>query len=403
MTSRRNKENKHLIVINQTTNPAFNAWIASLANELDTVSLWSGNPPLHLKSKLKIRQGPTYDRSSALSRLWSWGLFSLTCGIWLLTASRTSNRPFIFVVTNPPFMPILTRLVWRLRKWPYALLEWDIYPHILSPMNLAKSHSLLYRLWERLHRRALQDAGLVITISERMADTLRRMTCCYVQSIQIITNWVDTEWIRPLPRTQNPFAKKHGLDDKLVVMYSGNLGATHAIETVVAVAERLKDNRGILFLIIGEGSKRQLIEATIHSERLANIRLLPRQPVEWLPYSLASADVGIVTLATGYEDLSMPSKTYNLLAAGNALLGISQAPNDLDSTIIQHNCGVNFAPTDVDGIVDWLEELAEDRVKVALYKESARQAAENCYSRHTCETMMTATVMDWIVKHEQIL
>jgi len=138
------------------------------------------------------------------------------------------------------------------------------------------------------------------------------------------------------------------------------------------------------------------VAAAMVAGGLPNMRLLPYQAAERLPYSLACADVGIVTLGAGYEALSMPSKTYNLLAAGNALLGISRPPNDLAQTIQDKECGANFAPDDVAGIVNWLTGLADKRAVLARYQAAARQAAEQCYSQARCESLMTTAVGKWL-------
>ena len=300
------------------------------------------------------------------------------------------------MVSNPPFLPLLAWLLGKAQQRPYALLEWDIYPNILAPMGLAGPGHPLYRLWAAAHKRALRRAELVVTIGEQMAATLRRLAEDPDLPVAVIPNWVDTVWIRPQPRGENPFAREQGFTDQLVVMYSGNLGATHAIETIVAAAEALRDRADIQFVIIGEGSKRPLVEAALAAGRLPTTRLLPYQPADRLPYSLASADVGIVTLAAGYEELSVPSKTYNLLAAGNALLGISQAPNDLASTIQAQGCGANFAPDDAAGMAAWLKQLAADRATLRQYQVAARQAAEQCFSRTRCEALMNRAILDWL-------
>ena len=384
-----------LIVINQTTNPAFNEWVRSLADEIGGLALWSGNPPVDPGPGVAVWRGPAYDKRSTLARLRTWGSFTLAAG-WRLLRRQSGRRTPIFVVSNPPFMPLLGWVLGKVQKRPFALLEWDIYPNILTLMGLVGPKHPLYRLWAAAHKRALRQAGLVVTIGEHMAATLRRLAEDEHLPITVIPNWVDTARIRPLPRAENLFAREQGLTEQLVVMYSGNLGATHAIETILAVEEALQSRPDIQFVIIGEGSKRPLVEAAIASGKLSNTRLLSYQPADRLPYSLASADVGIVTLAAGYEDLSMPSKTYNLLAAGNALLGISQAPNDLAQTIQSKECGVNFAPNDVASIVDWLGNLADKRSELARYQTAARQAAEQHYSRAQCEAMMITAVTNWL-------
>lgn len=384
-----------LIIINQTTNPAFNAWASRLAQEIGGLALWSGGPPADLGPEVAFWTGPAYDKGSTLARLRTWSAFTFKAG-WRLLRQSPRGRAPLFVVTNPPLMPLLAWLLGKVQKRPYALLEWDIYPNILTPMGLAGPQNLLARLWKAAHRQALRQASLVLTIGKHMALTLQQLAGDERLPVLVIPNWVDTQWIQPLPRAQNPFAQDQGLSDQLVVMYSGNLGATHAIETILAVAHALQDHQEIQFVIIGEGSKRPLVQAAIDSGQLSNVRLLPYQPAAHLPYSLSSADVGIVTLAAGYEALSMPSKTYNLLAAGNALLGISQPPNDLAQMLAAQRCGANFLPDDVAGIVAWLRELAVNRAALVRYQAAARQTAEQCYSRERCETMLLTAVCQWL-------
>lgn len=296
------------------------------------------------------------------------------------------------MVTNP-FAPLLAGLLRRWQQRPFALLEWDIYPQILAPMGLAGPRHPLYRLWFQAHAHALRRASLVITLGEEMAGVLRAMVGDAPLPLAVIPNWTDTEWLRPLPRPENPFFQAQGWPaEDLLVLYSGNLGATHAIETILAVAERLRARPGIRFVLIGEGSKRALVEAAIATGRLPNLHLLPYQPLDQLPYTLPAADVGIVTLGDGYEGLSMPSKTYDLLAAGNAILGISRAPNDLAATLASHRLGANFAPDDPAGIAAWLETLAGDRAQLAAMQQAARQAAEQQYSAAICPARLTAAV-----------
>ncbi len=388
-------EKTRLIIINQSTNPAFIDWVVSLADDVGSVALWCGNPPGGLGDKVVVRQGPGYDKGSTFLRLKTWGLFTLWSA-WCLLRYPGGKRIPIFVVTNPPFMPLLAWVMGKVQKRPFALLEWDIYPQILSPMGLAGRRNPLYQLWYRGHRAALLSAGRIITISEGMADTLQEMAEGQPLLIDVIPNWVDTEWIRPLKRTDNSFAVEQAFGDKLVVMYAGNLGATHALETVIETAVLLGDEPDICFVCIGEGSKRPLIEEAIASGKTPTLRLLDRQPVERLPETLASADVGIVTLAEGYEALSMPSKTYGVLAAGSALLGISQQPNDLQCLIETTGCGVNFAPPEAAAIADWLRQMNRERTALRQMQAKARETAVSQFSRVQCEKGLTAVMQEWL-------
>lgn len=370
-----------LIITNQFVTPGFIDWLKALAESHGPLELWSGNAPDHISDKIVIRHAPAYDRSTSGSRLRTWLHFS---GVVTAALLRRGDPTPLLAVTNPPFMPLVAWLLHHWQRRPFGLLEYDIYPNILTPLGQTRPSHPLYRLWRSWHGQALRSAQLVITLGVQMAQVLRTLAGTTHLPVEVIPNWIDTDWIKPVPRHENPFAQQHELGDKLIVLYSGNLGATHAIETIIAVAGHLQDNQDIQFLIIGEGAKKPLVETAIRTGRTPTLQLLPLQPARMLPFTLTSADVAIVTLADGYEGLSMPSKTYSMLAAGNAVLGISRAPNDLAATIEAHGCGVNFAPENVAAIAAWLTSLATDRSQLAQLQSRARQAAVEHYHASHC-------------------
>lgn len=367
-----------LIIINQTVNPAFLDWVQEMARRHGAIALWSGNAPNLGDKGIEVSRLTPYDKRSVARRLVTWLTFTLQATLKLL-----QHRPAtpLFVVTNPPFMPLAVYVITRFCRNRYALLEWDIYPQILAAMDLVTPRNPLYRLWLWWHGKALHHASVVITLGGHMADTLRESGGAKESlHLKILPNWVDTEWLRPIPKSENPFAQANSLVDKLVVLYSGNLGATHAIETIVEIAEHLRDEDRIAFVVIGEGYHRSTIESAIKAERTPTLQYHMPIPASQLPYSLSTADVGIVTLAASYEGLSMPSKSYNLMATGNALLGISTPPNDLSTMIQEHRCGINFEPNAAIEIAMWLQGLLHNRESLNEMKAASRQAAEAYYS-----------------------
>lgn len=378
-----------LIIINQTVNPAVIAWAQSLAAENGPIELWSGNAPDDLGPHIMVRRSPAYDKSSVRSRLWTWGWFTLVCGSRLL---MRRDRPPLFVFTNPPFMPLLVGALHTLRGYRFGLMEWDIYPQIADMMGMIGHRNPIYRLWYRWHRWVLQRAEIIITISQAMADTLQAMVPDTQLPIEVVPTWIDTDWIQPIAQDNNPFALEHQLDSRLIVLYSGNMGATHAIETIVDVAECLREDERILFVLIGDGTKRESVVEAISGNRTPNVRLLRWQPHDMLPYALASADIGVVTLSPGYEHLSMPSKTYSVMAAGNAVLSISPRTSDLAAITERYACGANFEPDCVHDIATWITTLANDRARLQALQDAAREAAVTHFSQQTCLPQLTQFV-----------
>jgi glycosyltransferase involved in cell wall biosynthesis len=292
------------------------------------------------------------------------------------------GNPLLFIVTNPPLAPLLGFVAKKLKGQRYVLLFYDVYPEALVRFGGVSDQSVAVGVWRFLNRLAIRNADRVITISPQMARTLLQY-CSDVSrrpQIDIVPTWVDTDRIRPLPKGRNWFATQNGQTGKLTILYSGNLGRVHDLTMLPETADRLRDYSDIHFLIIGEGPGRKSVELQCGRLGLENVSFLPLQDEATLPWSLAAGDIGIVALADGAEGISMPSKTYYMMAAGNALLGLSRHDSELAAVIRDYKCGVNVAPRDVDGVVRAILELRDQPAILQRYRDSAREAAEQHFS-----------------------
>jgi len=196
-----------------------------------------------------------------------------------------------------------------------------------------------------------------------------------------ISPWVDVANIKPIAKHLNPFALEHGLLNRTIVLYSGNMGYTHDIETILEAAKELSDETGILFVFIGEGAKWHLVEQAITDHHLRNVLLLPFQPEDVLPYSMASGDIGIVAYAAGSEGCMIPSKTFYYMAAGVVPLILSGEETDLTEMVGKRDCGVWIKNGDAQALSQSIKNLHRHPETLEHLKRVVRQTAENDYSR----------------------
>ncbi|GAG97443.1 unnamed protein product, partial [marine sediment metagenome] len=194
-------------------------------------------------------------------------------------------------------------------------------------------------------------------------------------------------------KEQNRFAAKYDLLDKTTILYSGNMGHSHDVETILEAARKLRREAGIHFLFIGEGAKWSLVKRTIEEYQLKNITLLPFQPEEVLPLSMASGDVGIVTYENGTQGCMSPSKAYYYMAAGLPLLVISKYETDLTRLVKEKGCGIWIKNGNADNMAMAVKELSENLILLAEYKKAARKIAEQFYSRKNTELFVNALRM----------
>lgn len=372
-----------IICLNQTTTHSFGQLLEHLGAKVGPVLLFTGSDVPKLQN-VEVRKAPAYDNHSSATRALTWGLYVLRVGGACLLLR---GRPVLFVTTNPPLLPWLAWCLAKIKGWAYVVLVWDVYPDALVRFGYSQESGWVTKMWRYLNGLSFKQSLAVITIGERMGQTLcrngkERDNAKY--KLQIIPSWVNHRYIRPISKERNWFAQKYGQVGKLTVLYSGNMGLTHDLTTLIEVAERWRSETRVGFLLIGEGQQRAQLEEIAVRKSLTNVTFLPLQSNEDLPYSLATGDVAIVSLGKGAEGISMPSKSYSMMGAGCALLGVSSEDSDLAQTIKTYECGINVESGDAEALDAALRRFLNDPEYLALCRANARRAAETTFSFDQC-------------------
>ncbi|MCX6182389.1 MAG: glycosyltransferase family 4 protein [Bacteroidetes bacterium] len=322
-----------------------------------------------LDPRVNVRYFNKYNNTSGFKRLFTWSLFTLYSFFYVLFKSRKKE---LILVTTPPFIVFIGSFFKRIRKQKYHLIVWDLYPDVLINLGVFKESSLAMRIWKKKNISCFQKADTIFTLGEHLSEAIKKYSG---KNSVIIQNWVNANFVKPVPKAENTFALQHNLQNKLVVMYSGNLGMTHDIESIVDTAEILKNNSDIHFVIIGDGAKKAAITQMVSDKKLSNVLLLPYQDKAVLPFSLSSADIGIVTLSDGAESISVPSKTYYTLAAGSALLALAANESELGLLIQKYKCGKVFAKAKAEEIATFILHLLNNKGELAELKQNSRLAS----------------------------
>ena len=200
--------------------------------------------------------------------------------------------------------------------------------------------------------------------------------------ISIIPNWVDTNLLHPLPK-DNHVARKLSLNDAFVILYSGTITLSSFL-SLGRVMEALRDLRGdqdIIFAIVGEGLKKETLQEKADDLGLGNVAFIPFQPYEDLPYLLAASDVLLVPLDKEKSQLSVPSKLYNYMAAGRAILGLTESSSEVAKILTDTNCGIYAASDNVDKIAEAIRTLKNSKDYRDSLAANARKYAVEHYAK----------------------
>jgi colanic acid biosynthesis glycosyl transferase WcaI len=283
-------------------------------------------------------------RSTAFdrSRLFLRGINYLTFMLSSLRAGLFSRRPSaVLCMTDPPVIANVALLVARRFRVPLVVVSQDVFPEIAVELKRLEN-PVLVGLLRFLIRWYLKRADRVVAIGETMRRRLEQKGAA-PDRIRVVPNWVDTEAIRPAPK-QNDWAREQGLDDRFVVMHSGNIGHAQNLDSLVWASTFLRDLDDLIVVIIGSGARHGQVQDLADLVEADAVRFLGYQPREQLSLSLSAADVHVVGLARGLAGYVVPSRLYGILAAGRPVIVAADHDSETAQVVEREGCGVVVPP-----------------------------------------------------------
>ena len=276
----------------------------------------------------------------------------------LLRGLATREVDGLLFSTSPPMIGFAGTLQKWFRHVPTTYWAMDLNPDQLIAMGKLRSASPAARFLEASNRMILRNADLVVALDRFMADRLRPRCPGLDSKLAIIPPWPHEAHVEPVPHETNPFRKEHGLDGKFVVMYSGNHSPANPLDTLLAAAERLKDDDRFGFLFVGGGVGKKAVEEFVRDRGIGNALCLPYQPIESLRYSLSAADVHVVSLGQEMVGIIHPCKIYGSMTVARPVLFFGPRPSHVSDLLDQHGFGWHVDHGDVDAAVDRLQSMS---------------------------------------------
>jgi colanic acid biosynthesis glycosyl transferase WcaI len=253
----------------------------------------------------------------------------------------------------------------------------DILPDAAVHVGLIRNPKMI-RLFEKLESLAYRHAHKIAVIADGFVDNLLKKG---VKSAKIreIPNWVDTHFIKPLFQPSNYFRRENSLEDKFVVLYSGNIGLTQPLETLIEAAGLLQSQTDIQFVIVGEEDATERLSRYCQRRRIHNVLFRPFQPRQQLPEMLAAADIVTVLQKENVISFNMPSKIQVLLSSQRPIVASVPADGTAAKAVNGSGGGVVVPPEDPQALANAILALYYSPAQMAQLAQAGRRYAENYY------------------------
>lgn len=336
---------------------------------------------------------PKLDKNRLAQRALRFVLLGL--GLAWLTLKRARATDSVLAVTNPAPLIVLLALVKRVRGFRLSLLVHDVFPENAIATGIIKQpHKLPTRLARWLFNRAYAAASQLIVIGRDMAEVVAAKVghSQHPPAISIVENWAELDDIRPLARDASLIGQ-WGHGERVVIQYAGNIGRAQGILPIAEIMHAT-DNPQLHCVFIGSGAMKPALDQFIAAREPQRLSTRPAYKRSEQQLILNSCDLALVVLGQGMYGLGVPSKTYNIMAAGKPVLYIGPRDSEIYRLVREHQIGWAFAWDEQQALHDLLAGLGAHALpELQCMGERARQLAEQRFSESVAMRKMEAAVL----------
>ena len=322
--------------------------------------------------------GTTLDKNVIFFRLIN--MLTLSFSIFVKALLNFQRNDKVLVVTTPPLLPFIVALASFVRGASFVLLIHDNYPEILVAVGKTGKNSWLVKVLDFFNRWLYSYANKIIVVGRDMQELVESKTRGLRVPIECIPNWAELEQIKPSSREENQLLKQLGISEKLIFLYAGNMGHPNDLESIIKCSEKLKNNSEFHFIFLGAGVKKVWLEKKIEEKNLTNVTLLPPRPRSEQNIFLNACDVALVSLVKNMWGVSMPSRTYNILAVGKPILALTETNSEVARVIEEGELGWIVSPDNPEKLFQTIIEISRKRPQLIAMGKRARNAAIEKYS-----------------------
>ena len=307
-------------------------------------------------SIIRVHPFPGKSKSNLLRRALGFIAFSYAVGIRSVHADGLPFKVDGVLAMSPPLTLGLTGWFTKIiRRAPLVFNIQDVFPDAAIQTGAISNKKIIVAAkW--LERMSYQRSDAVVLLSQDLRTNIAsKIDKKFHQRLHVIPNFVDTIAITPQDR-MTAYRSELGIGNQLVVMYAGNVGFSQSLNLVVDAAAKFPD---IAFVINGDGAARKKLQEDC--AQLSNVYFGDYQPIERLSEVLATGDIHLVPLRAGLASVSVPSKSYSILAAGRPMLAAIDLNTEIPNMLEQSGAGVAVEPDNSTAFIEALSQLVGKR------------------------------------------
>lgn len=320
---------------------------------------------------------PEFNKSKKVSRIINLISYFINA---IIATFNLQKQDYVFSISQPPILGGLLGVIGKvIKKGKLIYNIQDFNPEQTIAVGYSKN-KFLVNIALYLDKFSCKMSNKIILVGRDMQQTLNnRFVKSYLPNNIVINNWIDEKSIYPLSNnntTVYEFKERYNLQNKFVIMYSGNIGLYYDLENLIKIIGKFNNRDDVKFAFVGDGTIKKNIENYALENNLKNVVFIPYQEKSDLNYSLNAADIHFVVNSKGIKGISVPSKLYGVMACGKMILGILEKGSEARIIIEESGCGICSEPEDYEDIYIKIKYILDNKQLAEAMGEKGRKYLE---------------------------
>ena len=274
-----------------------------------------------------------------------------------IPALFTRNKFDAVITVSPPLtLGLVGWLASRRHRCPHIFNIQDIFPDVAIQVGVIKSPRVIWFL-KKLELFCYKKANAITVLSKDLATNVQEKTGFDDLRVVTIPNFVDVEKISP-SSNNTPYRAELNLNDRVVVMYAGNLGHSQPLDLLVEAAKQHKNRKDVVYVINGGGVAAE--ELKEKAKEIPNLVVTGFQPINRLSEVLSTGDIHVVLLKKGLGASSVPSKIYSTFAAGRPVIASVDPETEVSRILSETQAGIAIPPESTTEFIATIERMVEN-------------------------------------------
>jgi len=307
---------------------------------------------------LRVRTGNLFNTNSVIKK----GLTTITIANYFKRAVQKYFNKIKFdlvIYPTPPitFASVVKYLKQRDECKSYLILR-DIFPQNMRDLGLL-NNPLLYNYFRLKEKKLYNISDYIGCMSKGNIQYVLDHNSIDENKLEILYNWGKVFYNSEVIVVD--YKKKHGLENKFVAVFGGNIGLPQELEFLLELAKEYINRSDIVFFIIGKGAQKEKIVNLINYHKLSNVIIKDYIPRNEYRNLLKQCDIGLINLNRTFTVPNMPSKVVDYFNASIPILASTDKNTDLKQFLQDAKAGLWSETGDLEAYKGNFEKLLNDK------------------------------------------